>query len=713
MTRPATTPTDKTQTLFEKLSQSSKDAELQPFFHVPLQQLARRQMDPEWVLTEAEKQVRHSGMIFEYLHRRFGKEGNTKNNTVLLSPELMNWLSAPAKGDYPLPITNFIWLALNFVKPFDRLYDAKNKKSVQDFYQDLAGKYYIGMELPSQLMPDAVFEYLSQDYPCNNMPAAPVLPLSRGLAHLWQEFITEVPFHPDNAMVRAHFFMRFLVFAQMTEVDLRMFSPELITYLNAPLYKSDRDGISATGLMFEAFRLAGMGEDPNWNNPTFVTDKIQRFYNGAFNTMMLPPSIAQPHQAIARQLGGVSDAVILLGSEIKTHKKYILKDEPALPVDIQKALVNVYETGEGEVVFNSISRRINHALETAKVLRTYIMPEYEPYPDYIKLNNMENKPWGKINIIPMELDKCADVMLSQGLKYMNGRINIGYCTWETSQLPKAHKLALHLLDEIWVPTEYVKKIFTAETNIPVNVMPYPVIVSQPSNYIGRKTYDLPDDAFVFLHATDYLDWMSRKNPLAVLKAFQKAFPTEQNVRVVIKIRNLDKAKLPHEHIHIRHIQDIAQKDDRIFVMNKEFSENDFSALMNLSDCYISLHRNSAYGRSMMEAMALGKPVIATNGSGSADYINEKTAALVDATMCNVIYDNYQRLESERGHRWFDPDINVAVKQMQRIVKDKSYAQSIAKAGQDFIMSHYSPEVTGARMLARLNEIIKSANRNVA
>jgi len=326
---------------------------------------------------------------------------------------------------------------------------------------------------------------------------------------------------------------------------------------------------------------------------------------------------------------------------------------------------------------------------------------------------MQNKPWGPINLIPMELDKCADVMLAQGLKYMNGRINIGYCAWETSQLPKPHQMALHLLDEIWVPTEYVKNVFAVQTTIPVHVMPYPVVAPSPSNYMCRQTYGLPDDAFVFLNITDYQDWLSRKNTLAVLKAFQKAFPTEPNVRLVVKIRNLDKSKIVHEHIHIRHMQDLARKDDRITIINKELSDGDLGALMNLSDGYVSLHRNSAYGRAMMEAMALGKPVIATNGSGSADYLNDKTAALVDATLCSVIYDRYQRLELERGHQWFDPDLAVAAKLMHRMASDESYAQSIAKAGQDYIASHYSPAATGARMGARLNEIIASANGKAA
>ncbi len=713
MTRPTHSPDNKHLTLFQKMTQGPKDPGLHPFFHLPLQQLVRRQAGPDWELTETEKQLRYSSILFEYLHRRFGKDGQTKNNTVLLSKELIHWLNAPAKGDYPLLITNFMWLSLNFVKPFDRLYDIKTKKGIQDFYQDLAGKYYIGMALPSCLMPDAVFDYLSQRYPCQTEPLSPVLPLSRGLAHLWREYIPEIPFAPDNATSRTHFLMRFLVFAYVTEVDLRMFSSELISYLNAPLFPSDREGVSATGLMFEVFRLAGLGEAPDWKNPVFVTDKIQRFFSSAFKTLMLPPVVAEHHLAIAQKFGSAVDVVKVLTKDTKATKKYILQDESALPISIQKASVNIIETGEVNAAFNPITSALVKALDAAQVPRTYILPEYEPYPEIIKSNNLPNQPWGKINLFALELDKCADTMLSQGLRYFNDRINIGYCTWETSQLPKPNKMGLDLLDEIWVPSEYVKAIFTAETKIPVYVMPYPVMGAKPTSYMGRKTFDLPDDAFVFLNALDCMDWMSRKNPLAVAKAFQKAFLNEPNVRLVIKTRNIDKPKASAEYLHLRYIQEMTRSDPRIMLIHKEYSENDMAALMQMADCYISLHRNSAYGRVVMEAMLAGKPAVITSGTGPADYANDKTATLVNATACSTVYDAFYHLELERGHRWFDPDITHAATQMRRIFDDKVYAQSIAKAGQEYIAAHYNPEVTGAKMRTRLEEIIKSTSGNPA
>lgn len=701
--------------LFQKISEGSKDhlknQGLHPFFNLPLQQLVRRNAGPDWELTVIEKQLRYSALLSEYLHRRFGKDVPAKHNTVLLSDNLIYWLNEPAKGDFPLLITNFMWLIQNYVNPFDRLYDIKTVKGTHDFYQDMAGKYYIGMSLPSCLIPDAVFDYLAQPFPCQTEPASPALPLSRGLAHLWREYIPEIPFAPENALPRAHFLMRMLVFAHVTEVDLRMFSSELIVYLNAPLFPSDREGIAATGLIFEVFRLAGLGDDPNWKTPSFVMDKVQRFFTGVLKSLMLPPIVAEHHLALAEKCGVVVDAVKVLTKDTKAAKKYVLRDEVALPINTQLASVNIIETGGANTAFNPITSALANALDAAKVSRTYILPEYEPYPEIIKAHKLANQPLGKINLFALELDKCADMMLSQGLRYFNDRINIGYCTWETSQLPLPNQMGLDLLDEIWVPTEYVKNVFAAHTSIPIHVMPYPVALAKPTAYMGRKTFDLPQDAFIFLNTLDCMDWMSRKNPMAIAKAFQKAFPNEPNIRLVIKTRNIDKPKISAEYLHLRYIQEMTRSDPRIMLIHKEYSEQDMAALMHMTDCYVSLHRNSGYGRAVMEAMLSGKPVVITDGTGPADYANETTSALVNATQCSTVYDAYYHLERERGHHWFDPDIAHAAIQMRRVFDDKAYAQSIAKAGQDTILKNYNAEATGAKMYARITQLLQSV-RNV-
>ena len=47
------------------------------------------------------------------------------------------------------------------------------------------------------------------------------------------------------------------------------------------------------------------------------------------------------------------------------------------------------------------------------------------------------------------------------------------------------------------------------------------------------------------------------------------------------------------------------------------------------DCYVSLHRSEGLGLTMAEAMALGKPVIATVYSGNLQFMTPENSHLVD------------------------------------------------------------------------------------
>ena len=51
--------------------------------------------------------------------------------------------------------------------------------------------------------------------------------------------------------------------------------------------------------------------------------------------------------------------------------------------------------------------------------------------------------------------------------------------------------------------------------------------------------------------------------------------------------------------------------------------------MAACDCYVSLHRAEGFGLTLAEAMAIGKPVIATGYSGNVDFMNDANSYLVD------------------------------------------------------------------------------------
>ena len=65
----------------------------------------------------------------------------------------------------------------------------------------------------------------------------------------------------------------------------------------------------------------------------------------------------------------------------------------------------------------------------------------------------------------------------------------------------------------------------------------------------------------------------------------------------------------------------AQADGRITVIDRSLSREDMLSLMSAIDCYVSLHRSEGFGLGMAEAMALEKPVIATDYSGNCEFVN--------------------------------------------------------------------------------------------
>ena len=53
------------------------------------------------------------------------------------------------------------------------------------------------------------------------------------------------------------------------------------------------------------------------------------------------------------------------------------------------------------------------------------------------------------------------------------------------------------------------------------------------------------------------------------------------------------------------------------------------------DCYVSLHRSEGFGLTLGEAMALGKPVIATGFCGNVDFMTPENSWLVRYAVTHV------------------------------------------------------------------------------
>ena len=257
---------------------------------------------------------------------------------------------------------------------------------------------------------------------------------------------------------------------------------------------------------------------------------------------------------------------------------------------------------------------------------------------------------------------------------LDGRYNIAYWLWELEIFPKYWKPCIETVDEIWTPSEFISNCIRKETGKTVLTVPYAMYAETAGIQIGegiygRAHFGLPEHKFLFLMMYDFISTNERKNPKAVIEAYQKAFPREEEkVGLIIKVNHADAKKL-------QQIADELKNYRNVYFFQENLTRQEVGALLNAADVLVSLHRSEGFGLGVAEAMALGKPVITTDWSATTEFTSGECA-------CPVKY-RMTRLEKsvgpyEKGNCWADADTDHAAAYMKRLVEDKEYYERIGK-----------------------------------
>lgn len=287
------------------------------------------------------------------------------------------------------------------------------------------------------------------------------------------------------------------------------------------------------------------------------------------------------------------------------------------------------------------------------------------------------------------------------------RIGIWY--WELTEFPDEWKPAFELVDEIWAPTRFIKDNLEKVSPVPVIYMPPGIAREEPKEQFGRSYFGLPEKAFLFLNFFDAFSYTSRKNPTAAVKAFQQSFlPDDMSVGLVLKVNNsLSDDK------NIISLKELIGEYKNIYLVAKTMTRDEINGLINACDAAVSLHRSEGLGLLCEESMYYGKPVIATNWSGSTDFMTEDTACLVKYSMIPI--SEYYG-SNAKGQYWADPDIDDAAGYMKKLYEDKNYYDMISQNAKKYIRTKFSPRVCGQAMQKRISYILRNKDkwiRNIA
>jgi hypothetical protein len=340
----------------------------------------------------------------------------------------------------------------------------------------------------------------------------------------------------------------------------------------------------------------------------------------------------------------------------------------------------LYSIGIGEDCRSLIevvkSTNINFTvLDASTVMPTSLPKEKNQYIQYIN-------PQRKYNHDLVSLDPSTLYRTLFILNEIQGTSNskvIAACPWEFSKWPTSYSYVFNDIDYFFAISNFVFDAFKEYFSDDQIFLAPPFI-----NDIGIpsiKNEDLSRDILKFITIFDGSSSLSRKNPIAVVKAFKIAFPKEKDVQLTVKMMNSSRTD---NNLNLL-FKEIGS-DSRIIVINKILDKKDLYHLISSHHSFISLHRSEGFGRNIAEAMLMEKIVISSNYSGNLDFNNTSNSFLIDGKLIKVKKGEYS---SGYGLEWFDPDIFHAADNMKIIYDDFTSAFIKAQKGRSFILERYS------------------------
>ncbi|MFC0217100.1 glycosyltransferase involved in cell wall biosynthesis [Pseudochelatococcus lubricantis] len=258
---------------------------------------------------------------------------------------------------------------------------------------------------------------------------------------------------------------------------------------------------------------------------------------------------------------------------------------------------------------------------------------------------------------------------------------IGYCVWELERIPDDWLTPLTLVDELWVPTHFVRQAFeNAGVKLPIRVVPH--IMSAPAGLArDRARFGWPEDAFVATVVASLRSSLARKNPLAAVDAFRRAFPGGENALLVLKLGD--------SHLEAEALATVRAAigdDPRIRLLLDTLDNDDMWTLLASSDAVVSLHRAEGFGLVPAQAMLAGRPVVATGWSGNLDFMSEETACLVPYRQIPV--EDPSELYVAPDLHWADPDIGQAAAFLRRLHDDPAEREALGQRARQGIETYF-------------------------
>jgi glycosyltransferase involved in cell wall biosynthesis len=349
------------------------------------------------------------------------------------------------------------------------------------------------------------------------------------------------------------------------------------------------------------------------------------------------------------------------------------------------------EKGVGEMVRSNL--RVLEAARIPFVANDFVDPGSENVEECSTPTSSSN-PY-RVNLISVNADVLSYFVKSNP-GYMRRRFNVGYWAWELSEFPQEWASSFGYLDEVWTLSSFARDSIGTSSRVPVHVIHCSLdLGAAPASGWSRASFGIPEEAFVFLFMFDLHSFIDRKNPFGLIQTFKAAFEGRKDVLLVVKCSHGG-----HYPLEMKALREAAVGQN-IYLIDQVYPRDAKNGLINVANCYVSLHRSEGFGLTLAEAMFYGKPVIATGYSGNTDFMSSENSFLVP----------YRSIPIERTHGpyragmlWADPDLDYAAEVLRYVEGYREAAAKVGIVGRDHVSTTLHPATIGKSVALRLQEL---------
>jgi len=297
--------------------------------------------------------------------------------------------------------------------------------------------------------------------------------------------------------------------------------------------------------------------------------------------------------------------------------------------------------------------------------------------------SFDDLPYG-INLFVLSITSLPDIILEGRVKLRGDVVNAGYFWWELPVIPEIWVTALEQFDVLVAGSQYLRSTFERYVSGTPSVYAQHPLQDLREIHPDRAKFGIPIDKVAFVCILEPTSDPARKNPLAAIKAFRNTFSAGDPSHLVIKVNNVQ-ADSRGISLLAELRGEVARLGNRVTLIENTLTYEEVLQLYASCDVFVGLHRAEGFGLGLMEAMALGKPVISTGWSGNMTFMNCGNSWLVGFRLIPVdgSLAVYSRAFLGQEARWADPDIDEAAAWMRALARDAILRASIGrKAAED-------------------------------